>query len=102
MELAGAEEWVLMAVVALDEDAYGVSIHDRLSAAGAETSLGAIYTSLERLEQKELVTSRLGEASRSRGGRRKRMYRATPRGRKVLRQTQAARERLLELRPRTS
>ncbi|HKU39605.1 MAG TPA: PadR family transcriptional regulator [Polyangiales bacterium] len=97
MQLVGAEEWVLMAIVALGEDAYGVSIHDRLSAVGMETSLGAIYTSLERLEQKGFVNSRLGEASASRGGRRKRMFRATPRGRKALAETQAAREHLVAL-----
>jgi DNA-binding PadR family transcriptional regulator len=99
MQLAGAEEWVLLAIVALGEDAYGVSIHDRLSAAGMGASLGAIYTSLERLEQKGFVNSRLGETSPSRGGRRKRMFRATPRGRKSLAEAQAARAHLVALHP---
>ena len=99
MQLAGAEEYVLMAIVALGDDAYGVSIHDRLSVAGLDTSLGTIYTSLERLEQKGFVNSRLGEATPSRGGRRKRMFRATPRGRKVLAETQAARAQLVALHP---
>lgn len=99
MELGGSEEWVLMAVVGLGGDAYGVSIHDRLSAAGVETSLGAIYTSLERLERRGFVNSRLGEASPTRGGKRKRMFRATAQGRKALTQTQAARAQLAALQP---
>jgi PadR family transcriptional regulator, regulatory protein PadR len=102
MMLAGTEEWVLMAVVALSDDAYGVSIRDRLSAAGAGASLGAIYTSLDRLEHNGLVTSQLGEAGPSRGGRRKRLFRVTARGRKALVETQATRERLLALHTRTT
>jgi DNA-binding PadR family transcriptional regulator len=89
-----------MAIVGLGEDAYGVSIHDRLSAAGVKTSLGAIYTSLERLEQRGFVSSRLGEASPTRGGKRKRMFRATATGRKALTQTQSARAHLAALQPR--
>lgn len=102
MQLAGAEEWVLMAIVALQGEAYGVSIHDELAAAGVGTSLGAIYTSLDRLEQKGFVSSRLGEAGPHRGGRRKRVFRATPKGRNALAQAQAARQRLLALQARTT
>jgi DNA-binding PadR family transcriptional regulator len=101
MDLSGTEEWVLMVVVALRDQAYGVSIHDQLREAGAQTSLGAIYTGLERLERRGFVTSVLGEASPSRGGRRKRVFRATPRGRQVLREIQAMRERLRALQTRT-
>jgi DNA-binding PadR family transcriptional regulator len=99
MRLAGADEWVLMAVVALADDAYGVSIHDRMHAAGVGASLGAIYTALERLERKGFVTARLGEASPNRGGRRKRLYQSTARGRKALAETQAARAHLTALHP---
>jgi DNA-binding PadR family transcriptional regulator len=102
MILAGTEEWVLMAIVALGDDAYGVSIRDRLSAAGASASMGAIYTSLERLERNGLVTSQLGEASPSRGGRRKRLFRVTALGRKALVETQATRARLLSLHTRST
>jgi hypothetical protein len=98
MQLAGLEEWVLLAIVTLSGEAYGVSIHDRLSAAGLGASLGAIYTSLDRLERKALVTSHLGDASASRGGRRKRLFTATPKGRKALVANDAVRGRLLLVR----
>lgn len=66
------------ALVALKDDAYGVSIHERLQRAGMRVSLSAIYTSLERLEQRRVVNSELGEPTTSRGGRRKRLFRITP------------------------
>jgi PadR family transcriptional regulator PadR len=101
IQLAGLEEWVLLAIVALSGDAYGVSIYDRLSAAGLRASLGAIYTSLDRLERKGLVSSQLGDASASRGGRRKRLFTATSKGRKALAANEAARGRLHGLQVRT-
>ena len=102
MQLAATEEWVLISVLALQDEAYGVSIHDQLTAAGARTSLGAIYTNLDRLEHKGFVSSRLGGASPSRGGRRKRLFRITALGRRALVATQTTRERLLALRLRTT
>jgi len=61
-----------------------VSIHDRLRSAGMEASWGDLYTSLERLEQKGFVRSGLGDASPSRGARRKRLFRVTASGQKAL------------------
>jgi PadR family transcriptional regulator PadR len=95
MELADVEEWVLLAIVALKERAYGVSIHDTLRRAGIRTSLGAIYTGLDRLEERRLVKSDLGEATPMRGGRRKRLFRATASGRRALAERQAIRNRIL-------
>jgi PadR family transcriptional regulator PadR len=98
--LTGLEELVFLAVVALDREAYGVSIQDRLERAGMPSSLGVVYATLDRLEQKGHVTSSLGEASAVRGGRRKRMFRATPAGRAALAETNAIRAHLLRRKPR--
>lgn len=100
--LTGIDEWVLMAIVALKQDAYGVSVHERLADAGMQSSLGAIYASLERLEHDGFVSSSLGDASPVRGGRRKRVFRATPSGRRALAETQSVRSRLLTHQTRTA
>lgn len=56
-------------------DAYGLTIRDRIKErSGREPSIGAIYTTLERLERKGLVSSWWGEPREERGGRRKRLY----------------------------
>ena len=102
LQLAGLEEWALLAIVALDGEAYGVSIHDKLHRAGMEASLGAIYTSLERLEEKGFVRSGLGEASPSRGGRRKRLFRVTASGKQALAANQEIRGRLWTLEGRST
>lgn len=95
--LVGLEEWVLLAIVALGSDAYGVSIHERLSSAGLRSSIGAIYSSLDRLEGKGMIRSILGDASASRGGRRKRLFTATAKGRKALLASDDVRARLLQV-----
>ncbi|MEY4577126.1 MAG: hypothetical protein RL701_1829 [Pseudomonadota bacterium] len=100
LQLTGREEWALLAIVVLDGEAYGVSIHDTLSGARMEASLGAIDTGLERLEQKGFVRSVLGDASPNRGGRRKRLCRVTANGRKALGASQAIRDQLQTLRGR--
>ena len=64
------EHMVLLAVVRLNEQAYGSQIRQCLAdTAGRDLSIGALYTTLERLEQKGLLKSRLGEATAERGGR---------------------------------
>jgi PadR family transcriptional regulator, regulatory protein PadR len=57
---------------------------------GRAISPGAIYTGLNRLESRRLVTSRLGEPSPQRGGKRRRLYRITPAGARVLATSHAA------------
>ena len=47
---------------------------------GREPSIGAVYTALERLERKGMVSSQWGEATEERGGRRKRLYRVEAKG----------------------
>jgi PadR family transcriptional regulator PadR len=100
--VSGLEELVLMAISAGRGRAYGVSIFDALQAAGASSSLGAIYAALERLENVGLIDSELGAPSASRGGRRKRLFRMTTSGKAALAQSAAIRKRLCKLQPRTA
>jgi PadR family transcriptional regulator, regulatory protein PadR len=70
------ERAVLMAIARLGSDAYGVPIKQILeNRLGRRVSTGAVYTTLDRLEEKGFVTSWLGEPSAVRGGRAKRFYR---------------------------
>lgn len=79
------EQLVLFAVLHLDADAYGVSIRRAIEdRAGRRVSAGAIYTTLERLESRGLVTSEWGEPTPERGGKRKRYYRLETAGRDAL------------------
>lgn len=79
------EQAVLIAVMSLDQDAYGITVKDEVEKrTGREFSTGAIYSVLSRLEDKEMLESELGDPTPERGGRRKRLYRATKRGRSAL------------------
>jgi PadR family transcriptional regulator, regulatory protein PadR len=83
--LGDFEQLVMLAVLRLDDDAYGTSIRNELIArAEREVSPGAIFTTLERLESRGLVTSRYGEPTAERGGRRKRFYKLSADGRRAL------------------
>ena len=76
---------MLLAVWNLQEDAYAVAIQQRLLELTGETwSFGSIYVSLERMTDRELVSSELGEPSAERGGRAKRIYSLTTAGRASL------------------
>lgn len=68
--LGELEQLVLLAIVALRDDAYGASIQREIeSRTGKDIAVGAIYTALDRLESRGAVTSRIGEPTRERGGR---------------------------------
>jgi PadR family transcriptional regulator PadR len=89
--LGEMELMVLLAVVRLGEDAYGVPISkELLILAGREVALGSIYAALDRLEQKGFVTSSLGDPTPERGGRAKRYFHVTPSGVRSLKTTRAA------------
>jgi PadR family transcriptional regulator, regulatory protein PadR len=76
---------VMFAVLRLEDDAYGAAIRQQLrERADRDVSPGAIFTTLERLEGRGLVTSRYGEPTPERGGRRKRFYSLTREGRVAL------------------
>jgi DNA-binding PadR family transcriptional regulator len=82
---------VLLAVLRLGDEAYGVPISkELLSLAGREVALGSIYAALDRIEQKGCVTSSLGDPTPERGGRAKRYFRVTPAGVRALRTTRTA------------
>ena len=89
--LGEMELMVLLAVVRLGDDAYGVPISkELLILAEREVSLGSIYAALDRLEQKGFVTSFLGDPTPERGGRAKRYFRVTPAGGRALKMTRKA------------
>jgi DNA-binding PadR family transcriptional regulator len=82
------EEIVLLTVAILNGEAYGVSIIEEIeSRLKRNVSLGAIQTVLKRLEDKRLVRSSFGEATKVRGGKRKRYYTITSQGQQILRTT---------------
>lgn len=89
--LGEMELMVLLVLLRLGDDAYGVPISkELLNVAGREVALGSIYAALDRLEQKEFVSSRLGDPTPERGGRAKRYFRVTARGVRALKNTQTA------------
>ena len=89
--LGEMELMVLLAVVRLGDDAYGVPISkELLNLAGRDVALGSIYAALDRIQQKGLVTSFLGNPTPERGGRAKRYFRITPGGLRALRMTRTA------------
>ena len=76
----------LLAVVRLGDDAYGLAVRQDLSErAGRDYSVGAIYTTLQRLEDKGLLTSRASEPLPVRGGRSRRHFRLTGAGSRAIR-----------------
>jgi DNA-binding PadR family transcriptional regulator len=80
------EQLVLMAVVRLDDEAYGATIRRDIEArASRRLSISAVYTTLERLEQKGFVRSWIGEPTPERGGRRRKYFALRPAGARALR-----------------
>ena len=92
------EALILAAVATLDDNAYGVTIHATakdLSAPKA-ISLGAVYATLDRLEDKRLIRSWLSDPTPERGGRSKRHYRLQPAGERALRDSLRTAQRLCD------
>jgi DNA-binding PadR family transcriptional regulator len=76
---------LLLALAQLDQNAYGVTIRRLIEQrTGRIVSPGAIYTAMDRLERRGFVSSRLGEPTAERGGKRKRYYRLEPAGVRTL------------------
>ena len=89
------EELVLLTIAALKEEAYSVAICDELSNnADRIVKLGVVHSVLNRLEEKGLVKSQLGEATKTRGGKRKRFYQLTIPGKEALVHTKSLRDQL--------
>ncbi len=89
--LGDFEQLVLLAVLHLGEEAYGITITDEIaSRTGCRVAQGSVYTTLNRLENKGLLRSHRGEPLPVRGGRSRRYYRIEPAGREALRAARIA------------
>lgn len=89
------EELVLLTVIVLKDDAYGVEIKRELEQRLNDTlSVGSIQSALKRMEEKGFLKSEFGEATATRGGKRKRIYSATPHAIKVLEEIKEVRTQL--------
>lgn len=89
------EQLVLLAVLRLEEGAYGVAIAREIEAQSRrDVSRGAVNVTLERLEAKGYLSSNLGDPTPERGGRAKRFYRVRPAGVRALKDSAAALARM--------
>jgi len=90
------EQLVLTAILALDNNAYGVTIHRKVAELSRpkSVSLGAVYVTLDRLEDKGFISSWLSEPTRERGGRSKRHYQLQALGERALQESMAAARRM--------
>ena len=87
--LGSLELVILLAVARLGDDAYGLAIRNDVSQrTGHDYSVGAIYTTLERLADKGLVSTRMSEPLPVRGGRARRHFKVTGAGNRALRQAE--------------
>ena len=85
------EQLVLLALLRLGREGYGVTVRaELLGRGGREVSLGTVYKTLFRLEAKGLIIAHLGEPTPARGGRRKKHYVVNARGRSALQRSLAA------------
>ena len=92
------EQLLLAAILSLHENAYGVTIHNKVSelAHPRKVSLGAVYVTLDRLEDKGFVASWLSDPTTERGGRAKRCYRIEALGEQALQESTATAMRIAE------
>jgi len=90
------EELVLLAILSQGDNAYGVTILEALEeATNRSITIGSLYTTLSRLDEKGLVESWIGEPTAERGGRAKRHYRVRGSAQALLKEVQSARLRLM-------
>ena len=88
---------VLLAILRLGDQAYGTTVRDEIERrTGRAVSRGAVYITFERLEDKGLLKSAVGEPLPERGGRPRRFYRVSARGMKALRSSLGMLERMRE------
>jgi DNA-binding PadR family transcriptional regulator len=92
------EQIILTAILSLRDKAYGVTIHEKAVqlAAPKKISLGAVYVTLDRLEDKGLISSRLSDPTPERGGRSKRLYHLEALGERALEESAATAKRVWE------
>jgi PadR family transcriptional regulator PadR len=88
MDLTALEQQLMLAILGLHPDAYGVAIQARIrDRTGREPVIGSVYAGLDRLEQKGFLSSRHGEPTAARGGKRKLYFTITAPGQHALRQS---------------
>ncbi len=89
------EELVLLTIATLGAEAYGVSIQQDIETrCNRSISIGALHSTITRLEEKGLLKSWLGGATQERGGRSKRYYEITPAGKKAVTESKSLRDEL--------
>ena len=94
-DLGEFEEIVLLTVAVFSPNAYSVVIAEDLEKqTGKTVTTGAAHAALQRLEKKGFVTSKMGEATAERGGRRKRLFTVTVAGSSILREVRDVRDNL--------
>ncbi len=97
------QEVVLLVILILDDNAYGVSIQEEIKKElNRNISRGALHTALMRLQDKGFIKSDVGGATKERGGRRKRLYAVTNLGRDALKEARCLREQLWQKVPEWS
>src|SRR5215208_404212 len=95
--LGELEQIVLLGVMRVGNNAYGVPVHDEIqSRTRRDLTVGTIYKVLTRLEDKGLVVSHIGEPTAERGGRRTRCYAVTPAGKRALQTSMRALRKMAE------
>jgi PadR family transcriptional regulator PadR len=92
------EQIVMTAILRCGDDAYGVTIHEAVERLSSSKSvaLGAVYSTLDRLEDKGLISSWLSDPTPERGGRSKRHYRLETDGERALRDSVIAARRICD------
>lgn len=92
------EELVLLTIAALGPDAYGVAIQQDIEQrSNRSISIGALHSTITRLEEKGFLKSWVGGATKERGGRSKRFYEITQAGKKAVAETKSLRDELWDL-----
>jgi DNA-binding PadR family transcriptional regulator len=95
------EELILLIVAIMNGKAYGIGIIDELQKRTRRSAtIGSVQTVLKRMEDKGWVTSEFGEATKERGGKRKRYYTITAKGRKIVVENREQRNSLWEAVPK--
>ena len=99
--LGNLEELILLLVMVMEEEAYGVSLAEEYEKInGKSISIPAIHTVLKRLEKKGFMRSKVGGSTNLRGGRRKRTYEITPSGYETAKAIQESRAALWKMAPK--
>jgi PadR family transcriptional regulator, regulatory protein PadR len=92
------EELVLLTIASLDVNAYGVTVKEDIEKrTDRSISIGALHSTITRLEEKGFIKSWLGEPTQERGGRRKRFFELTKDGKIALHEMKALRDELWKL-----